>query len=295
MRKLHAAVAAVFMLGAAGLFAAQMDDDTANFMKQTARDGKHEVAMGKMAADKATNPDVKKFAQTLVDDHTKANQELMDLAQRFNMDLSGTDFKEEHAKHADQFDKATGAAFDRAFMNWALEDHNKAVDSFQNYIKNGKNADVVAFAGRWLPGLKQHQQMARDLSDRISKGAFNDLDADNPSVSAREDLNQPVATSSETREFRSEQTAPVVSDERVSIRERNIDRPVVSERRTYRVEEPYSERGSFVSYDAECNTCETHCDSCDTCNTCGEFEDVMYDNDYRDGITHQIHIHAQRD
>jgi putative membrane protein len=317
MSKLHAAVAAVFMLGAAGLFAAQMDDDTANFIKNTMRDGKHEVAMGKMAADRGTNAEVKKFGQMLADDHNKANQELTELAQKMNFDVSKIDFADQHKQHADQFDKATGAAFDRAFMNWAIEDHNKGIDSFQNYIKSGKNADVVAFAGRWLPGLKNHLQMARDLNDKISKGAMADEQINkSENVSIREqnfDNQQPLNVSEERSEFRSEQAAPVTKEENISVRERSIDqKPALSERRDFhaessepvsnrsdefsaRVEEPYSEQGAFVSYDndvsSDCNVCETKCDSCNTCDTCGDFEDVMYDGDYRDGITHEVHDH----
>lgn len=52
-----------------------------SFLKKAAENGLAEVESSKVAAEKAQNPEVKKFAQHMVDEHTKANQELKQLAQ----------------------------------------------------------------------------------------------------------------------------------------------------------------------------------------------------------------------
>jgi putative membrane protein len=57
------------------------------FVNMAARDGEAEVILGKLAAEKASSEDVKKFGQQMVDDHTKANEELKSIATSKNIDL----------------------------------------------------------------------------------------------------------------------------------------------------------------------------------------------------------------
>src|SRR4051812_34394375 len=125
-----------------------------------AKDGMAEVELGRLAADKASNADVKKFGQRMVDDHTKANDELKMIASSKNITLP-TAVDAKHKATADRLSKLSGAAFDAAFMQTMVQDHRKAVASFKRESQTGKDAEIKAFAGKTLPTLEDHLKMAQ--------------------------------------------------------------------------------------------------------------------------------------
>src|SRR3954467_14171897 len=75
-------IAGAFALSTAMAPAAFAKDDSAKFAKDAAEGGKAEVELGRLVSEKGSNADVKKFAQMMVDDHTKANSELEQLASK---------------------------------------------------------------------------------------------------------------------------------------------------------------------------------------------------------------------
>src|SRR5262249_14672576 len=110
-----------------------------------AKGGMAEVELGKVAADKASSPDVKKFAQRMVDDHGKANDELKTLAQNKNIALP-TAITAKEKSEIDRMSKMTGEAFDRAYMMDMLADHRKDVAAFRSRSKSARDPDVKAWA-----------------------------------------------------------------------------------------------------------------------------------------------------
>jgi putative membrane protein len=136
------------------------------FVTHAAHSGLAEVELGRLAADKASNADVKQFGQRMVDDHSKANDELKGLAARKSVTLP-TDLDAKHkAEHA-RLSKLSGAAFDRAYMAAMVGDHNNAVASFQRASKTAKDPDLKAWAGKTLPTLQDHQKMAREIGSKV--------------------------------------------------------------------------------------------------------------------------------
>ena len=143
---------------------------TPSFATKAAVGGLAEVQMGQLASDKATDPDVKTFAQRMVTDHTKANDELQQLATTKNWTLpSGLDAKHRAVKA--RLDRATGAAFDRAYMNAMVADHNADVAMFRAYAKSGVDADLKTWAGTTLPTLEEHQKMAKETAAKLGRSA----------------------------------------------------------------------------------------------------------------------------
>jgi putative membrane protein len=137
-----------------------------HFVTEAAQGGLAEVELGKLAADKATNADIKKFAQRMVDDHGKANDELKTLAQNKNITLPST-IDAKHKATIDRLSKLSGEQFDRAYAQDMLKDHQKDVAAFRMESKSGKDADVKSWAAKTLPTLEEHLKMAQD----INKGA----------------------------------------------------------------------------------------------------------------------------
>lgn len=136
-----------------GSMDATMDDAT--FVTTAASDGMAEVAAGKMALEKTTNPRVKSFAGMMVTDHTKANTELTGLAKTKNITLP-TAPGADHQKKADELSKKTGADFDKAYVDAMVDGHKKAVKLFTDASQNCKDADLKAFAAKTLPTLQMH-------------------------------------------------------------------------------------------------------------------------------------------
>jgi putative membrane protein len=106
----------------------------------------------------------------MVDDHSKANDELKSIAASKGITLPTSLSAKEQATY-DRLTKLSGAEFDRAYMKDMVEDHVKDVAMFEKEAKNGKDADVKAFADKTLPTLREHLQMARDVNAKVNANA----------------------------------------------------------------------------------------------------------------------------
>jgi putative membrane protein len=152
-----------WLTGAAVGQAVKASGKEQQFLRHAASDGLAEVQLGQMAAERATNPDVQRFGQQMVTDHTKANQELMALAQAKNVSIPAKTDKQ-HQKTAQALAQKQGVSFDREYMRQMVTDHEKAVQLFSTAAKEGQDADIKAFASQTLPTLQEHLRMARQLT-----------------------------------------------------------------------------------------------------------------------------------
>jgi len=130
------------------------------FVLDTAKGGIAEVELGKLATEHAKSEEVKKFAQRLVDDHSKANAELKSIADAKGIKLPA-DTDAQHKATIRRFEKLNGAAFDRAYMQMMVNNHVKGVSNFRNEANKGRDPQVKSFAASTLPTLEEHLQQAR--------------------------------------------------------------------------------------------------------------------------------------
>jgi putative membrane protein len=140
-----------------------------DFMTEAAVGGMAEVELGKLASTKAQNADVKKFAQMMVTDHTKANGELKTLATGKSATLP-TELDAMHKSTMTELQGLSGADFDKAYVASQLADHEKTVKLFQTQSQSGTDADVKAFAAKNLPTLQAHLEMVRNLNNKMTSG-----------------------------------------------------------------------------------------------------------------------------
>lgn len=134
------------------------------WIKKAAEGGMAEVEMGKLAAEKAKSPEVKKFGEHMVQDHSKANKKLMGIAK----DKGVTPPKQLSAKHQakmKELKQADGAKFDQMYMETQLEGHQEMIALFEKGAKNS-DGDVKEFATETLPTIKEHYQMAQTVSGK---------------------------------------------------------------------------------------------------------------------------------
>jgi len=140
------------------------------FVMEAAQGGMAEVALGRLAGEKASNDRVKQFGQRMVNDHSKANDELKALAQTKNISLP-TALDAKHKATEDRLSKLSGAAFDRAYIQEMVSDHKKDVTDFQKESKSGGDPDVKAWAAKTLPTLEEHHLMVQDISSSLHSGS----------------------------------------------------------------------------------------------------------------------------
>jgi len=140
------------------------------FVMEAAQGGMAEVALGRLAGEKASNDRVKQFGQRMVDDHSKANDELKALAQTKNISLP-TALDAKHKATEDRLSKLSGAAFDRAYIQEMVADHKKDVADFQKESKSGGDSEVKAWAAKTLPTLEEHNKMVQEISASLRSGS----------------------------------------------------------------------------------------------------------------------------
>lgn len=133
----------------------QMDMD---FASKAAVGGMAEVEFGKMAQEKGTNSKVKEFAMMMVNDHGKANGELMTIAASKNITLPAS-LDEEHMKKKEELQSKSGMAFDKAYVAAMVEGHNKTLALMQDASQNCKDSELKAFAAKTAPVVKAHLDM----------------------------------------------------------------------------------------------------------------------------------------
>ena len=137
-----------------------------DFMTKAAIGGMEEVELGRMATQKGASNDVKQFGQRMVDDHSRASNELKSLASQKNVTLP-TALDQRHQDDVDRLSKMSGAAFDREYMGMMVKDHVEDVAEFERAAASGDDADVRSWASRTVPTLRQHLQMAQETAVKV--------------------------------------------------------------------------------------------------------------------------------
>jgi putative membrane protein len=130
---------------------------------EAAQGGMMEVQLAQLAQQKTSSDEVKQFAKELEQDHSKANEELKDLAKQKNVELP-TDMGPKHQSHVAKLQNMSGDQFDRAYMKQMVDDHKKDVSKFQKQSEKSMDTHVKEFAAKTLPKLQGHLQKAQELN-----------------------------------------------------------------------------------------------------------------------------------
>lgn len=152
----------VSLLGAVALAAPATRETDEKHVTAAAEGGMAEVQFGKLAEKKATNPQVKSFAQKMVKDHSAANQELKGLAIRSQFKLP-TELNSAHQAAYKKLSGLSGVAFDKAYMDSQVKDHEAAYKVFSEGAKDSENLDLKGFFDKHDEHIKMHLDLARSL------------------------------------------------------------------------------------------------------------------------------------
>jgi putative membrane protein len=149
-----------------GTTAASLSDKDKEFVTKASQGGMAEVSLGQMAAAKANNNDVKEFGNRMVTDHSKANDELKQLAANKGITLP-TEPGADEKKTEDALSTKSGKAFDKAYMTDMVKDHEKDVAEFQKESKDAQDPELKAWVTRTLPTLQDHLKMAKQVASKV--------------------------------------------------------------------------------------------------------------------------------
>jgi putative membrane protein len=142
------------------------DNDDAKFAVKAASGGLTEVLLGDMASHKSTNARIQQFGAMMVTDHTKANNILAALAKSKKMSLPTIPGNDDQ-KVIDDLSKKSGTAFDEAYVDDMLKDHENDIKLFQNEAKTATDTTIKAFAIKTLPVLHKHYDAIADIKKSL--------------------------------------------------------------------------------------------------------------------------------
>ena len=130
-------------VGTSGVDSNAVSAGDRNFVQDLWADGDAEVQLGKLAAARGANADVKRFGEMMVQDHTKAGEQLKQIATQYNIQPDPKK-GDEHKDAMDKLSKLRGGEFDREFINRMIDDHQNAVNDLQGRVDyKGSTADRI--------------------------------------------------------------------------------------------------------------------------------------------------------
>jgi len=145
----------------------KVEDDT-EFAVAAADGGLMEVKLGELAIANGSSPEIKKFGQSMVDDHGKANLELKGLAEQKQITIPTTLSDKKQEKY-DELALKKGADFDKAYAEFMVKDHKEDIDAFKKQAEKGNDADLKAWAATKIPTLEHHLAMAETIEKEVNK------------------------------------------------------------------------------------------------------------------------------
>jgi putative membrane protein len=136
------------------------------FLLNAASSNLLELQAGQMAAQKASNAEVKKYAQMMISHHTKSTQDLKAVATPLGVTPPQT-LMPVHQAMLDRLNNKTGKAFDEAYMDLMETAHKMDIAMFEVKSKAAEQPAVQTFATKTLPMLRSHQKMASAIENKV--------------------------------------------------------------------------------------------------------------------------------
>ncbi|MEG4988836.1 DUF4142 domain-containing protein [Microcoleus sp. BR0-C5] len=132
------------------------------FVMQAGQLSMMEVELGRLAVQRGSSAGVKQYGQEMVEEHTQANKELMQLVMQKQVELP-TEMSTQNTALMERLSGLSGRSFDTAYKQAMIESHNQAIALFQAQSQQGQDPDLKAWATQKLPNLQAHLQMVNQM------------------------------------------------------------------------------------------------------------------------------------
>ena len=133
------------------------------FVRKAMQGGMAEIQLAQLTLQKADNDQVKQFAQRMIDDHTKMNDQLKPVAQQLGVDVPAQISKKDRATMA-KLEALSGPAYDQAYIKDMVKDHKQDLSDFQAEASSGQDQTVKDAASQGSKVIAQHLQMAQQMA-----------------------------------------------------------------------------------------------------------------------------------
>lgn len=132
-----------------------------SFLQNALEGDNSEVMLGQLAADRATSPQVKEYGRMLSADHSQAREEVIRVGAKVGI-RRNRDVAPEAKNERDKLRQLDGRDFDREFIRYMIQDHQKDVADFSDEAR-ANDGLASSLASEQLPTLQKHLEMAKDL------------------------------------------------------------------------------------------------------------------------------------
>ncbi len=122
-----------------------------------------EVQLGQLTLQKSNNDQVKQFAQRMIDDHTKLNDQMKPVAQQLGVAVPEQVSKKDRNTMA-KLQALSGPAYDQAYIRDMVKDHKQDLSEFQTEASSGQDQTVKDAAAQGSKLIAQHLQMAQQMA-----------------------------------------------------------------------------------------------------------------------------------
>jgi putative membrane protein len=134
------------------------------FVQMAAMSDMFEIQSSQAALKNSKDADLRKFAQMMIDDHTKMSAELKAAVQAGNVSVQfPTALTGEKAQMLQQLSGVSGEKFDAMYWKAQVQAHQEALQLAQTYAKSGDNAALRQHAQKGAPMIEQHLKMAQKM------------------------------------------------------------------------------------------------------------------------------------
>lgn len=145
---------------------AQASDQDKQFVMTASQGDYNEITFSKLAMEKATNPQVKAFAQRMVTDHEKLEQDMSPFAQQMGV-TPASSLDSQHQQLYDQLNQLSGAEFDKTYMTDMDKDHHTALSLFQSEVASTKDTAMKPTVKKGEKVIAEHTKMADKLVKQV--------------------------------------------------------------------------------------------------------------------------------
>ncbi len=142
---------------------AEFNDADETFVEKAAMSNMAEIQMGELAATKGADSLVRAFGESMVNDHTTAQDELDDIADDHDDVDWPDDLDQEHQNIMETLMQLEGFRFDSAYIASQVTAHERAVKTFQDGRDNGSDAEVRSYIDKYLPKIEMHLDKADSI------------------------------------------------------------------------------------------------------------------------------------
>jgi putative membrane protein len=144
------------------------NDGPTVFLMKVAEMQLEEISLGKLAQQKGTTTHVKELGKMMEQDHTKSLSEVQALAQAKTVAIPTVATKDSNDAY-EKLNGKTGNDFDKDYSDMMVKHHEDAIDLFEKASTDSEDAEIRAWAGQKLPGLKTHLDHAKACKEASDK------------------------------------------------------------------------------------------------------------------------------